>query len=80
MKLFYSPFHTFAHKVLITAHECGHWDHLQRVATFPFKNNDGEDCGDAYSRYPWDYYKLVKTVPAEQAFTTKAESACPLWK
>ena len=32
------------------------------------------------SRYPWDYYKLVKTVPAEQAFTTNAESACPLWK
>lgn len=32
------------------------------------------------SKYAWDYYKLVKTVPAEQAFTTKAESACPLWK
>ncbi len=24
MKLFYSPFHTFVHKVLVTAHECGH--------------------------------------------------------
>jgi branched-chain amino acid transport system substrate-binding protein len=32
------------------------------------------------SKYAWDYYKPVRTVPAEQAFTTKAESACPLWK
>ena len=49
MKLFYSPFHTFVHKVLVTAHECGHWDDLDRVATFPFKNLLGEDQGDAYS-------------------------------
>ena len=32
------------------------------------------------SKYAWDYYKPVKTVPAEQAFTTKAESTCPGWK
>ena len=32
------------------------------------------------SKYAWDYYKPVKTMPAEQAFTTKAESTCPLWK
>ena len=49
MILFYSPFHTFIHKVLVTAHECGHWDSLERIATFPFKNNEGEDCGDAYT-------------------------------
>lgn len=49
MKLFYSPFHTFVHKVLVTAHECGHWDQIDFVATFPFKNLDGEDQGDAYS-------------------------------
>lgn len=48
MKLFYSPFHTFVHKVLVTAHECGHWGRLERVATFPFKNAEGEDQGDAY--------------------------------
>ena len=48
MKLFYSPFHIFVHKVLVTAHECGHWDTLERVPTFPFKNNSGEDCGDQY--------------------------------
>jgi len=32
------------------------------------------------SKYPWDYYKLVATVPGDQAFATKAESKCSLWK
>jgi branched-chain amino acid transport system substrate-binding protein len=32
------------------------------------------------SKYPWDYYKVVQTVPGDQAFTTKAESKCALWK
>ncbi len=32
------------------------------------------------SKYPWDYYKVVRTVPGEQAFISKAESKCPLWK
>lgn len=49
MKLFYSPFHSFVHKVLVTAHECGHWDDIDFIPTFPFKNLDGEDQGDAYS-------------------------------
>ena len=30
------------------------------------------------STTPWDYYKLVATVPGEQAFTTPAESKCEL--
>jgi glutathione S-transferase len=47
--LFYSPFHTFVHKVLVTAHECGHWDDLVRVPTFPFYNNDGEYVRGQYS-------------------------------
>ena len=34
----------------------------------------------AESKYPWDYYKVVQTVPGDQAFTTKAESKCALWK
>lgn len=34
----------------------------------------------AESKYPWDYYKVVAKVPAEEAFTTKAESRCELWK
>lgn len=32
------------------------------------------------SKAPWDYYKLVATVPAEQAFTPLADSKCPLVK
>lgn len=34
----------------------------------------------AESKYPWDYYKLIQTVPGEEAFNTKAESKCSLWK
>ena len=32
------------------------------------------------STKPWDYLKVVKTLPGEQVFTTKAESKCALWK
>ena len=34
----------------------------------------------ADSRGPWDLYKLVKTIPADQAFRPLSESACPLVK
>ena len=34
----------------------------------------------AESKYPWDYYKVVQVIPGEQAFITKAESKCALWK
>jgi branched-chain amino acid transport system substrate-binding protein len=32
------------------------------------------------SKGPWDYYKLVGTTPADQAFRPLSESACPLVK
>lgn len=32
------------------------------------------------SKYPWDYYKVVQKVPGAEAFNTKAESKCALWK
>ena len=32
------------------------------------------------SKQPWDYLKVVKTLPGDQVFTTKAESKCALWK
>ena len=32
------------------------------------------------STKPWDYFKVVKKIPGEQIFTTKAESKCALWK
>jgi branched-chain amino acid transport system substrate-binding protein len=34
----------------------------------------------AESKYPWDYYKLIATIPAEEAFRPLSESACPLVK
>jgi branched-chain amino acid transport system substrate-binding protein len=32
------------------------------------------------SKSPWDYYKLVSTIPGEQAFQPLSASACPLVK
>ncbi|PRH47960.1 ABC transporter substrate-binding protein [Burkholderia multivorans] len=32
------------------------------------------------SKEPWDYYKVLATIPGEQAFATKQESRCALWK
>jgi branched-chain amino acid transport system substrate-binding protein len=34
----------------------------------------------AESKEPWDYYKITATIPGDQAFTTKAETRCALWK
>lgn len=34
----------------------------------------------AESKYPYDYYKLRATIPAQQAFKPLAESTCPLVK
>jgi branched-chain amino acid transport system substrate-binding protein len=30
------------------------------------------------SKGPWDYYKLIGTTPADEAFRPLSESACPL--
>ena len=32
------------------------------------------------SKYPWDYYKVLQTIPGDEVYTTKAESKCSLWK
>lgn len=32
------------------------------------------------SKAPWDYYKIIKTVPGDQAFSPLSESKCPLVK
>lgn len=34
----------------------------------------------AESRYPWDYYKVLATVPGDQAFMPPSKSKCPLLK
>lgn len=32
------------------------------------------------SKEPWDYFNVVQTIDGNEAFTTKAESRCALWK
>jgi branched-chain amino acid transport system substrate-binding protein len=32
------------------------------------------------SKAPWDYYHVRQTIPGDQAYATKAESKCALWK
>lgn len=50
---------------------------------------NGRNIHDAYlfevkspaeSKGPWDYYKLVATIPANEAFTPLDKSTCPLLK
>ncbi len=65
MKLFYSPFHSFIHKVLVTLHETGNWDNTTFVPTFPFKNNDGEDVAGQYSIAALNPLDKVPTLALE---------------
>ncbi len=62
-----------------------------RDAVFPNARlrEDGQVMHDMYlvevkkpeeSKAPWDYYKVLSTVPAEQAFQPLSASACPLVK
>jgi branched-chain amino acid transport system substrate-binding protein len=32
------------------------------------------------SKEPWDYYNVIATIPGDEAFTTKADTKCSLWK
>jgi len=34
----------------------------------------------AESKYPYDYYKLLATIPGDEAFRPMAEGGCPLVK
>ena len=54
-----------------------------------FIRGDGRMVHDMYlmqvkapdkSTEPWDYYNVVETMKGEAAWTTKADSKCPLWK
>ena len=38
----------------------------------------GEEAGGI--EYPSDYAKLIKTAPGAEAYMSKAESKCALWK
>ncbi len=54
-----------------------------------FVRGDGRMVHDMYlmqvktpeqSKEPWDYYNVVHTFKGEEAWTTKSESKCALWK
>jgi branched-chain amino acid transport system substrate-binding protein len=32
------------------------------------------------SKYPWDYYKILATIPGDAAFLPLEQSRCPLIK
>ena len=58
-------------------------------ATGGYVREDGRMVHDMYlvqvkapeqSEEPWDYYRIVQTIPGEAAFTTRQESRCALWK
>ena len=34
----------------------------------------------AESKYPWDYFKILETIPAEEAFRPISQSVCPMLK
>ena len=34
----------------------------------------------AEAKKPWDYLKVLQTLPADKVWTTKADSKCALWK
>ncbi len=62
---------------------------IDDIYTKGYIRDDGTMIHDMYlmqvktpeeSKELWDYYKVVDTVAGEQAFGTKAESRCPLWK
>ena len=46
---------------------------LQNMYLFEVKRPDE-------SKYPWDYYKLIKTIPAEQAWRPLSEGGCDFVK
>ncbi len=68
-------------------------DEMRKLRVNDFMTNnaqvreDGQVLRDMYlmqvkspeeSKYPYDYYKLVKTIPGDVAFKPRAESECPL--
>jgi len=45
--------------------------HIHNMYLFQVKTPD-------QSKGPWDYYNLVETIPAQEAFRPMAEGRCPL--
>ncbi len=75
MKLFYSPFHNFIHKVLVTIHECGQWDNVEFVGTYPFKRKDGSDGGAGYSLIALNPLNKVPTLATDDGMVLYGSQA-----
>ena len=73
----------------------GRWPRMREIPVNDFfaKNGrireDGRMVHDMYlvqvkkpeeSKYPWDYYKILRVIPGEEAYMPLAESECPLKK
>jgi len=62
------------------------FDHLGETATVREDGRAMFDVGlyqvksPAESKYPWDYLKLMRTIPAADAFIPLSQSTCPLVK
>jgi branched-chain amino acid transport system substrate-binding protein len=66
--------------------------HRTRIDDFYAKGyvrQDGSMIHDMYlmqvktpseSKEPWDYYKVIATIPGERAFNQKSQTRCALWK
>ena len=67
MKLFYSPIHAFAHKVLITAYEAGIWDKIESVAVYPFR--------EGYDITPINPYNKVPTLTLDNGYALYGSQA-----
>ncbi|MFQ5659298.1 MAG: glutathione S-transferase family protein [Gammaproteobacteria bacterium] len=75
MRLFYSPFHTFIHKVLVTLHEAGLWEEVTFVPAYPYKNRDGVDQGNNYTLAainPLDKVPTLATATGQVIFGSQA--------
>ena len=49
---------------------------FRSMCAAPIRGQDAEAPDESKSK--WDVYKLIRAVPAEQAFRAPADSGCPL--
>ena len=52
--------------------------HLGDTHSIPVRITRRGVKSPAESKYDWDYYKLVETTPADQAFRPLADGGCAL--
>ncbi len=65
MLLFYSPFHRFVHKVLVSVHETGLSEDVELVPTFPFRHMNGDWVEGQYDISHINPFNKVPTLVAD---------------